>query len=157
MKINEISQEIHTNALAKGFWDENKNVINKMTESGLFTETEIKATRSAFLSQKLLLAVSELTEAMEADRIDKRSDIEFFDKRLKEIMNSTRETTPENDAKVYSDLYKIHIKDSLEAEIAGTIIRCLDFCKEQNIDIEKHIQAEHNFNLTRPIKHGKKY
>jgi NTP pyrophosphatase (non-canonical NTP hydrolase) len=43
-----------------------------------------------------------------------------------------------------------------EEELADLIIRALDISCHLNIDILRAIQAKHEYNLTRPYKHGKK-
>ncbi len=42
------------------------------------------------------------------------------------------------------------------AEMADTIIRILDFCRARDIDIGRAVMLKHNYNITRPIKHGGK-
>lgn len=133
MEIKIISEEIHANALKKGFWEDDN------------------------LSQKLLLIVTEVSEACEADRKDHHSDIIAFNKRVDEITNSIQNASPVDIESEYARLYKHYVKDSFEAEMAGTIIRCFDLCKRYKIDIEAHIAAEHRYNLTRPYKHNKNY
>lgn len=41
-------------------------------------------------------------------------------------------------------------------ELADTIIRILDFCGKENIDIEKAIQVKIRYNKERSFKHGNK-
>lgn len=44
---------------------------------------------------------------------------------------------------------------SEEAELADLFIRGLHYAAEHNIDIAAAIMVKHNYNLTRPHKHGK--
>jgi NTP pyrophosphatase (non-canonical NTP hydrolase) len=44
----------------------------------------------------------------------------------------------------------------LEEELADIIIRCLDTAAEHGIDIERAIIVKHEYNCTRPFKHGGK-
>lgn len=43
----------------------------------------------------------------------------------------------------------------LEEEIADEIIRCLDYAVDKKLRIGEAILAKHEFNKTRPHKHGK--
>ena len=42
-------------------------------------------------------------------------------------------------------------------EMADCIIRILDWCGKEDIDIEEVIAQKHKYNLSRPWKHGKQY
>lgn len=46
---------------------------------------------------------------------------------------------------------------NLEVELADCIIRILDFAGGNGLDIAGAIVAKHEFNKTRPHKHGKKF
>lgn len=41
-------------------------------------------------------------------------------------------------------------------ELADAVIRIADLCGELGIDLEKAIQVKHEYNKTRPYRHGKK-
>lgn len=66
--LNQIASEIHQANVNKGFW-ESENIINKLAAYN-FPEEEIQAVQKAFKAQRLMLIVSELSEALEADRKD---------------------------------------------------------------------------------------
>jgi NTP pyrophosphatase (non-canonical NTP hydrolase) len=78
-------------------------------------------------ASKIALMHSELSEALEADR----KGIEHDD--------------------------KIPEFTGVEAELADTIIRILDFSGRHDLRLGEAIAAKLLFNLTRPYKHGKKY
>lgn len=122
--LNELAKQFHEKAKAKGFWDEPR-------ETGTL----------------LMLMVSELSEALEADRKNKHADLSAFDYRKED-----REC-PEHFQQDFQEL----IKDSFEDEIADVFIRLLDFIGQRNIDIERHIELKMEYNLTRAYKHGKAY
>lgn len=124
MSLNELAKEIHANAVDKGFYD-------KPPETGT----------------SLMLIVSELGEAMEADRkgLHTLDSIEFFEKELK------TKTLP------YSESFEYHLKDKFEDELADSIIRILDFCAYKDIDIDYHIKSKMKYNSMRQRLHGKKY
>lgn len=46
--------------------------------------------------------------------------------------------------------------EGIPIELADCIIRILDFCGKEGIDIESAIKIKHDYNKTRPYKHGGK-
>ena len=119
MTLNELAAAAHNNAKEKGFYDNPLRV-----------------------GELLMLAVSELGEAMEAHRKGIFCDANAF----------------ENIEKYgVKDAFEECIKDRFEDEIADTIIRLLDLSGFLGIDIEKHVTLKMEFNSTRPRLHGKKY
>jgi NTP pyrophosphatase (non-canonical NTP hydrolase) len=125
MEINTLSKVIHANAVAKGFYEEG-------TAPGAFN-----------VSEKLMLVVSELAEAQEADRIDRHSD-------YKALADDDQEIG-------FMHAFEKHVKNTYEDELADTVIRVLDLAAAQGIDLEKAIALKMRYNETRPHKHGKKY
>ena len=119
--LNELARQFHERAKAKGFWDEER-------ETGTL----------------LMLIVSELSEALEADRKNKHANMPFF--------NFDVDTGDS-----FEDAFKKNIKDTFEDEIADVAIRLLDLVGKMGIDIEKHISLKMQYNATRPYKHGKEY
>jgi len=92
----------------------------------------------------LMLIVSELSEAMEADRKDKYTE-----------PNAIHDLDL-NDDNTFKEVFEKRIKDKFEDEIADTVIRCLDLCVRMNIDIERHIELKLKYNSTRGYHHGNK-
>ncbi len=89
----------------------------------------------------LMLIVSELSEALEAHRKNKSStDISLIE-----------------NSESFKEEFELHIKDTIEDEIADTFIRLFDFCGYLNIDIDKHIKLKRQYNKLRPYKHNKQY
>ena len=134
--LNELAKHYHERAKAKGFWDEPR-------ETGTL----------------LMLMVSELSEALEADRkgqYAKIDDAEFIidGKTIREDLDLA---IKENDMIKFEDIFRTQVKDTFEDEIADTFIRLLDFIGQRNIDIEKHIELKMLYNQTREYKHGKAY
>jgi NTP pyrophosphatase (non-canonical NTP hydrolase) len=120
-KLNELAKQFHERAKAKGFWDEPR-------ETGTL----------------LMLMVSELSEALEADRKNKHCNWPYF-------------VFDENNGNEFKEAFENNIKDTFEDEIADVFIRLLDFIGQRNIDIEKHIELKMKYNQLRAYKHGKAY
>lgn len=98
--------------------------------------------------ESLMLVVSELSEALEADREGKP----FEPNKTTSILWKLPD--PE---KISSDDYEAHIRGSVAEEIADAIIRLCHLAERTGIDLEWHIKAKMAYNETRPKKHGKKY
>lgn len=122
--FNELSKEQHERMVEKGFYDGSKQI-----------------------GTLLMLTVSELSEALEADRKGRHSNLEEFEAYLQEGISEEQK----------KEAFKMFIKDSFEDEIADTFIRLLDLCGHLGIDIDAHIKHKMWYNSTRPPKHGKAY
>lgn len=120
----QIQKKIFENNKAKGFWD-------KPRETGTL----------------LMLVVTELSEALEADRKGLNARLDIFGQYYKEDLSPYQ----------YTELFDETIKDTFEDEIADAIIRLLDICGANNIDIERHINLKLAYNKIRKRMHGKAY
>lgn len=129
--IQSLQEAVHKNSKDKGFYEGTFNV-----------------------SEKLMLAVSELSEAQEADRAnnysDGRQDMLFFNDVF--IRNEIKPGS-----ELFIDYFKTNIKDTVNDELADAVIRIFDLAEALNIDLARHIIMKHVYNTTRPHKHGKKY
>jgi NTP pyrophosphatase (non-canonical NTP hydrolase) len=114
----------------------------------------------------LMLIVSELGEACEADRKNRHADYDAFRKALPYTVNGynlccfAQDGTPipnEIAQEAYKYEFEKRIKDSFEDEIADAFLRLMDLCGAMNIDIESAIKAKAAYNELRPHKHGKAY
>ena len=47
--------------------------------------------------------------------------------------------------------------DGVAVEMIDCLIRILDWCGYAKVDVEAVLDMKHNFNKSRPYKHGKKY
>ena len=130
MSMNELAKKIHENAQAQGFYD---NPVETGTS--------------------LMLIVSELSEALEADRKNRRARLNSFQR--KQDYRNPNSDIPENRA--FQAYFELYIKDTFEDEIADAIIRLLDLSAYLNIDIDKHIELKMKYNSLRHYKHNKKY
>lgn len=122
MNINDTAKAIHSINVEKGFWE---NPRNK--------------------GELLMLVVSELAEALEADRKNRYS-----------INNPKDIAALANDVD-FNDAFSKLVKDTFEDEIADAVIRLFDMSAGLGIDLESHIEAKLRYNANRPKMHGKKY
>jgi NTP pyrophosphatase (non-canonical NTP hydrolase) len=95
-------------------------------------ESTVTEENPGMFSEKMLLIISEISEALE----------EFRDH------HGVKETyfKPENPWK----------PEGIPIELADAVIRILDFAEANGIDLEAAIKLKHEYNLTRPWKHGNK-
>ena len=100
-------------------------------------------------AERLMLVVSELSEALEAHRKG-----EAFDPNAR-IEEGEELPNPESVGK--SGDYTLFIKGSIAEEFADAIIRISDLAGIYGIDLDWHVKAKMAYNKTRPFKHGKKY
>jgi NTP pyrophosphatase (non-canonical NTP hydrolase) len=112
--------EIHETNVKHGFWESNNT------------------------AEKLMLIVTELAEACEADR-EKR----YFKGKIHGIMNFNDEA--------FLSAFVLNVKDTFEDELADAVIRIIDLSIGKNFDLMAHIQAKARFNKSRPYKHNKEY
>lgn len=139
--MNSFAQMIYRQNAAKGFWDKPRN-----------------------FGELLMLVTSELGEALEAHRKGQNADLATFAFRMKEISESLNQSVfhSYDESQAYLDKVRVgefqnYVKDTIEDEIADSIIRLLDLCGGYSIDIESHITEKLRYNQTRPNLHGKGY
>jgi hypothetical protein len=63
----------------------------------------------------------------------------------------------EDQSAEYPELFRTHVKDTFEDEIADAVIRIFDLCGGLGIDLERHIMMKDMYNETRARLHGKQY
>jgi len=122
MDLTVFSEKIHESSKLKGFYNGDKKQLGTM----------------------LMLVVSELGEALEADRHSLKADLNYYEN----ILNARHD---------FQIAFKEAIKDTVEDEIADAIIRLLDMCGYLHIDIQRHIDLKLKYNKTRGHRHGKNY
>ncbi len=127
--LNDAAKQIHEDAKRKGFWDSEREV-----------------------GTLLMLCVSELSEALEADRKGRYANLQAYNECEK------ADDIFESDKEVYElSSFQSLIKDTFEDELADTVIRILDLCGAMGIDIERHINLKLKYNRSRERMHGKAY
>lgn len=125
-KLNELAKDFHANAQAHGWWENPKT-----------------------FGEIIALCHSELSEALEEFRNNKP----FLYK------STPHGDCQENCARCkHSELYRNNVckPEGVAIELADCIIRILDYCAYAEIDIDEAIRIKHDFNKTRPYKHGNK-
>ena len=101
----------------------------------------------------LMLMVSELAEALESDRKGNECRLDRF----LEIEPTINADHAKGGDQIWKENFEEYIKDTVEDELADTIIRILDYCGSKGIDIHKHMELKMKYNSLRPHKHGKSY
>lgn len=132
--INEVAKQIHENAVDHGWWDEERSF------PGI-----------------IALCHSELSEALEEYR--SRRPFEWY---ACEECESGRPCDPEDqyDCANYSFKEKCEHRskkpEGIAVEMTDCIIRILDWCGKEGIDIDRIISTKHEYNKSRPYRHGGK-
>jgi len=128
--LNELAKEVHQNAVAHGWWEEERS-----------------------FGEIIALCHSELSEALEEYRNDKP--IIYFECNF----HDTRAACPDKYDGCQCGLNlgcNQRKPEGIAIELADCIIRILDYCGYVGIDIEEAIKVKHEYNKTRPYKHGGK-
>ena len=114
-QIDTLVPIVHANAVAKGWWDEPK------------------------IKQKKALVISEIAEAIEAERVGRHSDIPAMQGRLMELATSfnpayqiSREERQQYEASRWKRMFERYVKDSIEDELADVAIRIMDLMANAN-------------------------
>jgi len=123
--LNELAKEIHEINCEKGFYDQDPG-----------------------LAKQMLLIVTEISEACEADRSGHHADREEYDRLQSSDMDRNF---------IVAEHFPRLIKNSFEDEIADALIRLLDLAASRGIDMDYHVEKKLEYNKTRPYKHGKLY
>jgi NTP pyrophosphatase (non-canonical NTP hydrolase) len=137
--LNKLAKEIHKNAVNHGWWDNERS----------FPEI-------------IALCHSELSEALEEYRAGRPlvwaacipTDIFAGCKHMTHCANEKSNLGCTDYGKHCQ--YKDVKPEGIAIELADCIIRILDYCAHAGIDIDKAILMKHEYNKTRPYRHGNK-
>jgi NTP pyrophosphatase (non-canonical NTP hydrolase) len=128
MTISEITKDIHENAIAHGWWDEERT-----------------------FGDIIALCHSELSEALEEYRCKRPA---FY--YVCEMEQDDGSIIPCVRTDHGDDNFKGEKPEGTAVELADCIIRILDYCGKEKIDIEHIIEVKNEYNKTRPYRHGNK-
>lgn len=139
MNLTEFAKEVHENAVAHGWWEDEKS----------FPEI-------------IALIHSELSEALEEYRNGRP--LFYFPCNagricvddISEGNVSCRSRTYDPDKPEAPCYAKSKKPEGIAIELADAVIRILDYCGHAGIDIENAVKIKHEYNKTRPYKHGGK-
>lgn len=167
MKVKLNCTKINQANIKKGFWDERKKILDKNITythlSSVDPNTMQKFVEDAVVTQLLFLIISEVSEAGEALRKNRRADLESMNVRVKELTNSinphmSEELRLKESEKIFKDLFEKYSKDTFEDEIADVFIRLADMCGGLGMNnIMTHIEMKLEYNKLRAKKHGKEF
>lgn len=82
----------------------------------------------------LCLVISELMEAVEADRKGRHADTKRFNQEMDYYIHEMK-LYGENYDKAYRDTFEYYLKDSVEDELSDACIRLLDLAGLRNVDL----------------------
>ena len=128
--LNILRDIIHQNAVEHGWWEPDRS-----------------------FGEIIALCHSELSEALEAYRDNKP--MFYHDCPY----TNTRSKCPDQfDGCQHGKNVNCHEAkpEGIAVELADCIIRILDYCGKTNIDIDTLVKVKHQYNKTRPYRHGGK-
>lgn len=133
MNINELRDEIHENAVAHGRWDEERH-----------------------FGSLVALMHSELSEALEEYRYKKP--LIYFSCNLDGVSEDDQCDDINHDChfRTGGDICEKMKPEGIAIELIDCVIRIFDYCGKVGIDVEKAIKMKHEYNKTRPYRHGGK-
>lgn len=126
--FDQLQRAISDNAIRHGFYEEEATRYFKCGNDGEFVQVDLSKT---FQAKRIALQHSELSEGLE----------------------SIRNPDP---SKSKMDEHCPGFT-SLEVELADTVIRIMDMSEFYKLRLSEAIIAKHNFNIGRPLKHGKAF
>lgn len=85
----------------------------------------------------LCLVISELMEAVEADRKNKHADIDVFNYIIQDTLHQPQLSDQELKS-AYTDAFSTYIKDTVEDEMSDACIRLFDYAGLKNIDLDDY-------------------
>lgn len=127
ISLSELQKQVHQLAREKGWWP----VVKTKAQGERLNLEEVN------IPEKLMLMTSELGEALEWYR---KQDEEFLPFETPVMYTGNNQEKP----------------DGFWIELADVIIRILDLAGAYGIDMESLIKEKHEYNKTRPFRHGNK-
>lgn len=136
MNLNQLAKDIHKNSVEHGWWDEPRS-----------------------FGDIVALCHSELSEALEEYR-NGMPDIYYRCKVNIEEGYEGKETIADGSKDCNIPCEECSDRcakpEGIAVELADCIIRILDFCGKEGIDIDSIVRIKHEYNKSRPYRHGGK-
>lgn len=164
MNITELLEDSHKTARAHGWWDKGlagpDGIIRPKTFSTSIgfvgSPTECMGVPLDMIASKLMLAVSELAEALEEVRSNMDPVIVYWSHKGTEDTKHYSSTVREA-AQAATRLTEEGFKpEGFPIEIADVFIRLADLCALLKIDLDTALTIKADYNRTRPYRHGNK-
>jgi hypothetical protein len=129
--LNKLAKEIHENAIKHGWWEENRS-----------------------FGEVIALCHSELSEALEEYRNGFEATNTYYSCKAPETAYDEFGDLPECEG--ICNNCKYSKPEGIAIELADCIIRILDYCGKEGINIDEAIRIKHEYNKQRSYKHGGK-
>lgn len=133
MNLNAWAKEIHENAVAHGWWEMERE-----------------------LPEILMLIVSELSEALEEARAGRPMVWHECLTTKQPCLSNSEDCSCWNG--VFCEIDDAAAKpEGIAIEVIDALIRILDWCGKEGLDVDALVRKKHEYNKSRPYKHGKKF
>ena len=135
MNLTEFSKEVHQNAMDHGWWE-----------------------KEVTFGEVIALCHSELSEALQEYRDGMPMEYrrcEFYRHQVSKIA-CEKEKCSANLTGGCDERYISDKPEGVAVELADCILRILDYCGKEGIDIERILLEKHDYNKGRPYRHGGK-
>ena len=129
MKMNKFAAEVHKNAVEHGWWDEERS-----------------------FGEIIALCHSELSEALEEYRA--KRPMVYFVVEMDDGKGGTYLAIREDI--ISEEDFAGEKPEGIAVELADCIIRILDWCGKEGVDVDALMSLKHEYNKTRPYRHGGK-
>jgi hypothetical protein len=166
MNLNEIAKKVHDNAVAHGWWEpefeagdillvSNILIMYGYPELARRVVESMEETRT--FGDIMSLVHAELSEALEEHRDHHKPNEIYYSCNDGGCHCEKQEPSWKCDDSNDGAEYRVNGKpEGIPIEIADAIIRLLDYCGKEKIDIEQAVRIKMLYNEGRPYKHGGK-
>ena len=127
--LNQLAEQVHQNAVDHGWWKEDRH-----------------------FGSLIALMHSELSEALEEYRNGHKPNETYFSCKSHGCIENENEIFPCKNPAICGT----GKPQGIPIELADCIIRILDYCGKEKINMEEAIRLKHEYNKTRPYRHGGK-